>query len=334
MKKLLFIFVLLSVTTTAMSQIKVASTGRVGIGNNDPQKGKFVIENNGSEFAFHAYNKTDGKAYFGARNTNKDPWINFYHPTEGYNKVRFKQSIISSDSTQKTAIRTIRNATSILKQLKTYSFYFKSDSVMIKSDLNDLRKRDYGVLAQEVETILPDLVDTCNGEMFVNYNAFIGILIAGFNEQQAVIENLQNESQTLQKFVIEQERRIIELQDFVAKFIDIVKDCCDNSNPRGEQNSPLIEDSKLYSDKAVLYQNTPNPFSSNTEIGCYLYEIQGKSTLYIYNMQGIELKSYSITQSGYNSITVSGSELPAGMYLYTLVVDNDIIDTKRMILTK
>jgi hypothetical protein len=39
-------------------------------------------------------------------------------------------------------------------------------------------------------------------------------------------------------------------------------------------------------------------------------------------------------QTGLNSIIVNGSELPAGMYLYTLVVDNEIIDTKRMILTK
>jgi hypothetical protein len=34
------------------------------------------------------------------------------------------------------------------------------------------------------------------------------------------------------------------------------------------------------------------------------------------------------------AVTVYASELPAGMYLYTLVVDNVIIDSKRMILTK
>jgi len=51
-------------------------------------------------------------------------------------------------------------------------------------------------------------------------------------------------------------------------------------------------------------------------------------------MQGAELKSYPITTKGADSITIQGSELPAGMYLYTLVVNNEIIDTKRMILTK
>jgi hypothetical protein len=86
--------------------------------------------------------------------------------------------------------------------------------------------------------------------------------------------------------------------------------------------------------KVTPNQNTPNPFSSNTEIGCYLPEVKERSVIYIYNLNGVELKSYPITQAGVNTITVNGSELPAGMYLYTLVVDNVIIDTKRMILTK
>lgn len=37
---------------------------------------------------------------------------------------------------------------------------------------------------------------------------------------------------------------------------------------------------------------------------------------------------------GTNTVTITASELSAGMYLYALVVDNQIIDTKRMILTK
>jgi len=61
--------------------------------------------------------------------------------------------------------------------------------------------------------------------------------------------------------------------------------------------------------------------------------IANHAFIYVYNLQGIELKSFPVTQ-GFNTITIHGSELPAGMYLYALVVDNEIIDTKRMILTK
>jgi len=84
----------------------------------------------------------------------------------------------------------------------------------------------------------------------------------------------------------------------------------------------------------ILYQNTPNPFSSNTEISCDIPTAFSSAFIYIYNLQGVELMSFPIVQTGYNTVTIYASALPAGMYLYTLVVDNQIVDTKRMILTK
>jgi alpha-acetolactate decarboxylase len=129
MKKILLFLALFAIATMAMAQIKIATDGNVGIGTNTTTNGKLQIAYNGSEFAFHASNKSDGKSYFGSHCANKDPWINFYHPQEGYNKVRFKQSILSSDSTLKTEIAPLKNTTAILKQIKTYSYYFKSDSI-------------------------------------------------------------------------------------------------------------------------------------------------------------------------------------------------------------
>jgi hypothetical protein len=51
-------------------------------------------------------------------------------------------------------------------------------------------------------------------------------------------------------------------------------------------------------------------------------------------MQGAEIKSYTITAKGAGNIIIQGSELQAGMYMYTLLVNNTIVDTKKMILTK
>ena len=85
---------------------------------------------------------------------------------------------------------------------------------------------------------------------------------------------------------------------------------------------------------ARLFQNVPNPCSVNTEIQFEIPENTISAKLFIHDMQGAELKSYDITTKGAGSIIIQGSELPAGMYLYTLVVDNKIIDTKRMILIK
>ncbi|NJK98472.1 MAG: T9SS type A sorting domain-containing protein [Bacteroidales bacterium] len=83
----------------------------------------------------------------------------------------------------------------------------------------------------------------------------------------------------------------------------------------------------------VLYQNIPNPFDQTTTIEAYLPENTTSAELYIFNMQGIQLKKVAFTQTGKAEILVNASELQAGMYLYTLVVDGKEVDSKRMLLT-
>ena len=109
--------------------------------------------------------------------------------------------------------------------------------------------------------------------------------------------------------------------------------CCGKPKSMYDSSAPEETESNTQ-EKAILYQNTPNPFSSNTEIRCELFAKFSHAAIYIYNLQGLELKSYPISQTGVNTIIVQGAELTAGMYLYSLVIDNEMMDTKRMILTK
>ena len=329
-----------AIATIATAQIKIAANGNVGIGGIIPcWECKLQIQDgtNNISIAPNAGGTNIG-AYIPGESTTR---LDFWHTVGKWNNVRFKGSSLSSDSTLKTNIIPLTNATNLLQQVKTYSYFFKTDSIYIRSDSIDERKREYGVLAQEIKEFLPELVDTAKGTMFVNYNAFIGILIAGFNEQQKVIEfqqiemgNQQNEIEILQQVAFVQEQDIIKLKDLQKAFNelqDIVYECCKpkNMSPPLQIEEPLPE-----GETAILYQNTPNPFTSNTEIVCYLPETTIQATLFIYNLQGAQLKEFFLTQTGMNTIIVNGSELPAGMYLYTLVVNNEIIDTKRMILTK
>jgi cell fate (sporulation/competence/biofilm development) regulator YlbF (YheA/YmcA/DUF963 family) len=347
MKKIYILIAFVALGFGAKAQLKIDYYGSVGVGIDPYWIGcKFRLAYGGNDFAFMpnfagvnfgAYNASD-------KNATR---IDFYHPIAGWNKVRFKGYTLGSDSTLKTDIMPLEDVTNILKRIKTYSYYFKTDC-------QDTRKRDYGVLAQELETILPELIDTSKGTMFVNYNAFFGILIKGFNEQQNVIETQQKEIGILQQVAFGQELDLTELIELrnnvnelrndnqqlrmiVNELRNIISICCkettgvvhkQNTLPAQESN----KQSQIHAD-AVLYQNTPNPFSSNTEISCNIPVIVNNAFIYVYNLQGIELKSFPVKQ-GINTVTISASELPAGMYLYTLVVDNEIIDSKRMILTK
>jgi len=326
MKKILLFFALLAIATMATAQIKIGTSGQVFMGGYATTHPQVLLrmEKNGGIIAI-------GPNDSGSNIGSSLGQIDFWYPSVNgnsykWNHIKSLGHKLASDSTLKTDIAPIVNATTLLKQLKTYSYFLKSDS-LFRSDSLDLRKRDYGILAQEIEEILPELVDTAKGTMFVNYNAFIAILIKGFNEQQVVIETLQN-------IVLAQELDILHLKQLKRAFNelqDIVYECCKpkNMSPPLQIEEPLPE-----GETAILYQNTPNPFSSNTEIVCYLPEATTQATLFIYNLQGAQLLNFPITQAGLNTVIIYGSELPAGMYLYTLVVGNVIIDTKRMILTK
>jgi hypothetical protein len=86
--------------------------------------------------------------------------------------------------------------------------------------------------------------------------------------------------------------------------------------------------------ESVLYQNNPNPFSTDTEIKMEVSESAGSAVLMVYNLEGRQLKDVRVQGRGKTSVKIGGSELNAGMYLYALIVDGKVVDTKRMILTK
>lgn len=87
-----------------------------------------------------------------------------------------------SDKTQKTDIQPILNALNIVKKLQgvKYKFIDSPDELSI------------GVIAQEIEKVLPEVVSTdSNGIKSVSYGNIVGLLIEAIKEQQIRIEELE-----------------------------------------------------------------------------------------------------------------------------------------------
>ena len=84
-----------------------------------------------------------------------------------------------------------------------------------------------------------------------------------------------------------------------------------------------------------LKQNYPNPFNPKTVIN---YELRVTSfvSLRIYNIQGEESKVLvnQKQNSGEYKIEFEGSDLPSGVYFYSLFLDGERVDTKKMMLLK
>jgi len=85
----------------------------------------------------------------------------------------------TSDINLKENIEIIENPIEKILQLNGITFNWKSS-----------HQSSAGVIAQEVEKILPEIVRENNGNMSVNYNGLIGLLIEAIKEQQQQINIL------------------------------------------------------------------------------------------------------------------------------------------------
>ena len=175
----------------------------------------------------------------------------------------------------------------------TLSRWYEYDSPIIKN-------KHYGLVAQELKEIYPDLVvESQDGYLAINYLEIIPLLIRSVQELKAELDASKNGNVPIMK---------AQARTTDATGIEAVV--------------------------TTLYQNTPNPFTESTLIRCDIAEDVVNADLYIYDMNGKQIDTYPITERGATSITIEGRSLEAGMYLYALIADGQVIDTKRMILTK
>lgn len=85
----------------------------------------------------------------------------------------------NSDVNLKTNIKTVENAVETVNQLRGVSF-----------DWKETGKSSYGVIAQELENVLPELVKTGENKS-VNYSGIISVLIEAVKELSAEVEELK-----------------------------------------------------------------------------------------------------------------------------------------------
>ena len=104
----------------------------------------------------------------------------YFNPSTGTLNSTIYNSL--SDKKKKKNIKKIKNALDTVNQLNGVEFQWKENGA-----------KSYGIIAQELEQILPDLVNTDNnGNKSVNYNGLFGFLINAIKEQQKEINMLKD----------------------------------------------------------------------------------------------------------------------------------------------
>ena len=160
-------------------------------------------------------------------------------------------------------------------------------------------KLHFGLSAQELQEIYPNLVEEGqDGYLSVNYMELVPVLIQCIQELKEEVEELRG----------------------------------GNSQSRKSPESAASV-SGVKTSRNQLFQNTPNPAREQTVIRYRLAPDAQNACICIYDLQGKQLRQIPVS-TGSDSVNIAAHELGAGIYLYSLIVNNQEVDTKRMILSK
>ena len=233
----------------------------------------------------------------------------------------------SGSREQENLTRILGSAGENLKRLSTNTFYIneRSDEYTIienphaekfgnheleETDMVNLEgmkrqvitRRHYGLNADQLEEVFPDLVyENEDGTKSINYVEMVPILVQAINELKGEIEELKGNDGSAKKTKAQ------------ATGID-------------EMGENVI--------MLALGQNKPNPFGSSTSIEVSIPDDVQSAFIYVYDLTGKKLEQVDITSRGKQAVTINASSLTDGMYLYSLIADGKVVETRRMIVEK
>lgn len=232
---------------------------------------------------------------------------------------RFKENIKEEDVKGLSFINKLRPVVYNLNAKKLTEFWTKNmpDSVRgryLNQDFSAATQmRHSGFIAQEVEKAAREVNYNFNGvhvpesendNYGLAYSDFVVPLVKGMQEQQKMIQSQMEMIEKLQQ-------QVIELQ-----------------NAKGSTSGM----DQLLVPEASMEQNVPNPFARETVVKFNLPAQIGNAYLTVYDLAGKQLKTLPIHQRGSASITITSDQLEAGMYIYSLIADGKLVDSKRMMI--
>jgi hypothetical protein len=228
-----------------------------------------------------------------------------------------------SDRNLKKEINPVENSIGIIQQLKPVNYFFDTQS---NPNMGLATTKQWGFISQEVQEVLPELtkqttitpiydstgkvVTPAKDVLTLNYNGFIAILTAAIQEQQKLIEAQQQQ--------IDQLTALVQGQTYNPV-----------NNTVNEQDVTLTNNEVV-----VLDQNAPNPFTNQTIINYYIPQNVSVVQVQFFDMNGKMIKLVDISERGAGRLVVYAGDLSDGVYSYSLIIDGNVVDTKKMVKTE
>lgn len=211
---------------------------------------------------------------------------------------------ITSDMRFKENIEPIDNTDEIIRKLNPVSYQYKTAEF---ADRNFPEGSTYGFIAQELKEVLPYTVTKeKDGYYSVNYIALIPVLTKAIKDQQTEIETLKAK---------------VEAVEEVNKI-------------KGELEGGAATQKVDINKTAMLMQNAPNPLNDVTFIDFYLPASTTSAFIKVTDNSGRLIQAFPINKTGYGQLELNCANMVSGTYHYSLIVNDTVIDTKTMLITK
>ncbi len=285
------------VITLILSSLSCLAFGQFKVYNDGSAIVTSTIPNWGRAFSTYVFNPQACAYHLNYNNADR-----FYVSAQGWLWIQ-QGSYIGSDESLKDNVTPISDALNLISQLQGVSYNYTEEP----------DRERMGFIAQDMENVFPGLVreSQYDGLLGVSYHDIIALLLEGIKEMQSQME-------TMESMMYSQELDIVSMKNRLST----------------SGGGAAAGSGSLQLAMPVLYDNTPNPFDVDTEIQYFLPATYQSASIMIHDMQGGPISSYPLLQSGFGSLLIQGAQMKAGMYLYTLIVDGKIIDSKRMILVE
>ncbi|MEP7259189.1 MAG: tail fiber domain-containing protein [Flavitalea sp.] len=240
---------------------------------------------------------------------------------------------LTSDKTLKKNIENFDHAMDIISELKPAFYEFKNDGKY--ASLHLPTGKHYGLMAQDVEEILPGLVGSSVHEVGDDQPepAVEAVPEApGINGELPPTDiklpppyvSVKKETITIKAV------NYVELIPIMIKAIQEQQATIEDLKEKIKILSLRVGSSKL--DGAYMEQNTPNPVKTSTIIRYSLPSSSHNASITLTNMKGQLIRTLTLNGPGEGQLSVNRGALAAGTYTYTLYVDGERIESKKMLM--
>jgi len=239
-----------------------------------------------------------------------------------------------SDASLKKNVQEFPNAMMIINKLRPVNYEYRTDGNFASLKLPE--GNHYGLIAQELEHVLPNLVKEAP-PLFVNKNTDNPIKPSPDGKSGSASE-IQNAKNSTAETITSKAVNYTELIPIMIKAMqELSKQNDDLKNQVATLTTTVNQLTKstgvISAGSASINQNFPNPFTKSTVISFNVPQGSSANIIVSQTGSGKVIKTIPLS-AGTSQLTFDGASLSAGSYSYSLYIDGKKIDTKQMIINR